>query len=453
MPEGRLNRRWRLAVVGVALATAIGGAWRGWEGANPDPHQSADERAYTHLARDLSRSFQYGDHQLRDAVHWPPGAPLAFSLADRIHHGHSRLGHNDIPTAYAFQAFFSTAQVPMAAAIAAMAGGPVAAVVAATVVALYPPLARAPADLLAEPLGGMLLCAALLALCWAIRRRSPWRAGLAGLLLGFALLTRADLTLLPFVLCAVTLGLLWRPGGPRLAALGAAALLAGTLVPTVPWTIYASGRDGTFVPIASGGGSNLFIGTYLPGDGTIFGLKEHFAAETKRRFPALRQVHPANLPQKYVLGAIARAPRGPKTDAVLRRKAFSQLGRAIVHQPGALLAMMGRKVWRLWGDYTIGGRQLHESWLRGVHLVLLGLALIGLLAGLFLRAGPEGAIALALFLTASLVNSVLVSEPRHGLTSLPVLFAAGAAGWTLLAGRAASRSRSSATSPSSAPPS
>ena len=177
------------------------------------------------VAIGLADTGRYGKRSL----HWPPGAPVAFAAAAKLSgrrrarpgpgHPGGLLGpvagrHGLIPLVFALALAAAgetrdrrpRGEHSGAATTAPLAAAPrraiVAGLVAAAVVATYPPLIEATGDLLSEPLGALWLTAALLALA---RRRFA----LAGLLLAAAVLTRANLlVLIPVV--AVMLG---RRGG------------------------------------------------------------------------------------------------------------------------------------------------------------------------------------------------------------------------------------------------
>jgi hypothetical protein len=107
--------------------------------------------------------------------------------------------------------------------------------------------------------------------------------------------------------------------------------------------------------------------------------------------------------------------------------------------PIAFTGMAARKVWRLWGGYTLGTYRNPRTWISALHLTLVGLGLLGLAAGLVVtRRAPLWLLAGVLaYVTA--VNAILVSEARHNLAVMPIVVAAGAAGLTLAAGRLRSR--------------
>ncbi len=405
----------RVALV-LALITVLAGVLRFDAAASPSRYQSVDERAYGRLARALATKSTYGDRRvMSDPVRWPPGAPVVFGLAHQLFPRESRERAVDVPAAYPVQAAVGTLLVPAVFALAALAAGPVAGLVAAGAVAVYPPLVSASGDLLTEPLGALALAVALIAVVLALRRPGPRRGALAGVLLGLAVLVRADLVLLPFLLAAVV-ALVLRS---RRGTLTAAVLAGATVLTLAPWSVYASGVAGRFVPVTSGGATNLFVGTYLPGDGTMFGLKRAlgFAPTT---------------PQLFVIDRVARghgAPPDEREDA-LRRAAAENVRRYVVGDPLGFAGMARRKVDRLWLSSTVGTYGTERPWTRAYHLLLVGLGALGLVAGLVATRGRAPAlwvvVAVVAYLTA--VNVVLVSEARHNLPVMPVLVAGGVAG-------------------------
>lgn len=424
----------RLLLVALALVTLVGGALRAQAAAAPSRYQSVDERAYARLARNLVRHHRYGDATMADPVRWAPGAPLMFAVAHRLRPRYDRDERWDVPAAYPWQAAVGTAAIPATYVLAALVAGPIAGLAAATAVALYPPLIDASGDLLSEPLGALLLVVALIAVVLALRRPTLARAAVAGALLGAAVLTRADMIAVPFLLAVVLGAAAWRRGGRgRGLAVGAAAL-AGTMALLGPWSAYASSQAGRFVPVSSGGASNLFVGTYLPGDGTIFGLKRALREEVLLVHPSERGRSFANISQrKYIDTVVALRPERDREDA-LRGAAAENLREYALGDPIAYTGMLVRKAQRLWLGYTVGTHGNQRTWILAVHLLLVALAAAGLLAGLLLRRSPALlAVAVPLAWTTA-VNLVLVSEARHNLPVMPLVAVAGFAGLALALG-------------------
>jgi len=350
----------------------------------------------------------------------------------------------DLPAAYWLQAFVSLGSALAALALAWALAGIWAGVAAAALVGLYPPLILATGEQLSEPLGALCVVAAFAALALAVRRRGWWAYALAGLALGAAVLTRADLLLAPFAvggLVALWLGVrAWRAGeGTVAGAAGRGALVvAGALLLMAPWSQYASERSGGFVPVTTGSGSALFVGTYLPGNGTTVGMKRALGAEAKRRNPRLRGTPDFDLEARSVLKVIAdRHPELPSTQAVAL-EGRRNVVRYLREDPVAFGAMMLNKVQRMWSRYARGGARPTSLPIRIWHVALVLLGVAGLGLGIVRgRSLVLAAIALVI-LYSTAVHMLVVSQARYNLPLMPALIAGGAAGWALfLRGRRA----------------
>jgi hypothetical protein len=255
------------------------------------------------------------------------------------------------------------------------------------------------------------------------RRRVPAAHLAAGVLLGACVLTRADLILVPFLCAAIVALGAWRRG---------ALVAGGALLVLAPWTGYASSREGSLVPVTTGGGSALFVGTYLPGDGHTVGMKRALGEAARRRDPRLRGVPDFELPAQSVLAVVAaRRPELPFEEAVAR-EGRENLVRYGLRRPVAFAGMMLEKgVVRMWSRYARGGAR-HTSWaIRAWHVVLVLGALAGQVAGLLARRDRTLAAILATVLCATAIHMVVVAQARYNLPLMPALLAGGAAGWFL----------------------
>jgi hypothetical protein len=385
--------------------TMLGGALRAREALSPDPRQSADERSYVSVALGLADTGRYGRH----ALHWPPGAPAAFAAAAKL--SGVRPTARDIPAAYWVQWLAGTALIPLAFALTAASaaeaprrrrraaslprGVAVAGLLVAAVVATYPPLVEATGNLLSEPLGALWLTAALL----AVARR---RFALGGALLAAAVLTRANfLVLIPVVALLL---------GRRGVWFGLVAL-----VPVVAWSINVG------APVTTGGGSSLFVGTFLPGGGTLLGAKRELHAETVRFAPALRGRRARDLPGDKVLDAVAARRPWLDRDAGLRAAALHNLATYPRERPLAFAGMVASKLPRLWLRPSRAGTRT-----RGVVRVWHVLLVLAAFAGLI---RSRNRTLLAVLVAFTLFHLIAGAMPRYALPLLPALFAAGAAGW------------------------
>lgn len=403
-------------------------------------YQSSDERSYGKLALNLAEDRQYGapKTKMREPLHWPPGAPMLFAAGHALFPSERSAETFDLPAAYWLQALVSLGSALLAFGLAWTLAGLWAGVAAAALVGAYPPLILASGEQLSEPLGAALVVAAFAALALAVRRGAWWGYGLAGVGFGAAVLTRADLLLVPFAVGALVV--LWlglrarrRRGDPLLGAVGAGALVvAGAVLVTAPWSLYASNRTGGFVPVTTGSGSALFVGTYLPGNGTTVGMKRALGAELKRRNPNLAGVPDFDLEARLVLKLIAdRHPELPEGEAVALegRRNISRYGRA---DPVGFAAMMLNKVQRMWTRYARGGARPTSLAIRVWHVALVLFCVAGLAVGIWRgRSLVLATIALAIA-SSTAVHMLVVSQARYNLPLMPALIAGGVAGWALL---------------------
>ena len=440
---------------GLALLAAItiaGGVLRVEPARDPSPYQSVDERAYARLARTLARHGEYGAKEMKDPLRWAPGAPVAFWVAHEIDPQPTGLRW-DVPAAYTMQWIFSTALIPAVFALAALLAGVPAGLLAAAAIAAYPPLIGATGDLLTEPLGALMLTVGLIAVVLALRRPTALLAAAAGTLLGLTVLVRADLLPVPFLLVALLGGVAWHAQGRRRGLVAAGAMVAGVLAMVGPWSAFASEREGKFVPVSTGGASNLYVGTYVPGNGTMFGLKREWGDRVREHIPRFRDYPDWKLPQLRVMDTVAAThPEEPDREAALRAAVRDNVRDHVLGDPVGYAGMAVSKVSRLWLNYSVGTIHRQQDAMRAVHIALVLAAFAGLAAGLVAQRGRSpGLWALAIVLAwVTVVNVVLVSEARHNLPVMPVLVAGGAAG-AALAVRQRSRTRTVTDRPSTRP--
>ena len=422
--------RWSIAAL-VAI-TVLGGALRFDAAGDPGAYHSRDAIAYSMIARGIVDNGTYGllgggGHGQQDPMHWPPGTPALFALAHAIDRD-SVTDDGAVTAAFPWQAAVGTLTILATFALVVLVAGPAAALLAALLVALYPPLVAASGDLLSEPLGALLLTAALAATVLTMRRPTRTAGAVAGLLLAATVLTRADLLLVPLI-ALVAIAAVTR--SPRAVA----PVLVALVVVLTPWTIFASSVTGHLVPLSSGGASNLWVGTYLPGDGSIFGSKRALAPEVKRLYPRLSDHRPDQISQVHVIRAVAARHPGLREEAALRKETLVNLREYALGAAGRV-----RRDARVEGLAALG--QLHARHLpaharpdpRPAPRPLRVRARRPRRRPRRTRRAELWAIgALLLYLTA--MNAVLVSEARHNLTVMPVLIAGGAMGFWLAAGR------------------
>jgi MFS family permease len=428
--------RARLPHILFAAILIVSFAFHAYRAANPTTsYQSADERAYCRLALNLAEHHRYGDPTVPTAntLHWPPGAPFLFALAHEIAPSAGSDRMKDIPAAYWAQALVSTGTTAAAYLLALLLAGPWAGVLAAALVGFYPPLILATGEQLSEPLGAFLLTCAFLALAWAVRRGRWPRYLLAGALFGLTALTRADLLLAGFLVAALLALWAWRQRTLRRGLEVGALVAGGAALAMAPWVIAASARAGHFVPITQGSASALFVGTYLPGDGTTVGMKRALAPELKKQRPALRGRGAMAIDAADFLALIAARHPGLPRDEAVSREARHNIVHYSTTDPLGFAGMMVNKVQRMWSRYARGGAR-HTSWeIRVWHILLVLAAVAGLVAGLWRSRSPVLAAILLVALYSTALHTLVVSQARYNLPLMPAMIAGGVAGWFLFA--------------------
>ena len=245
----------RRAVVVAALVAALiaaAGGLRLEAAGDRAGHPSADERAYVRLAADLRSTGSYGGPTTAHPLHWAPGAPVLFALADALTGHAASPGGIDTHAARRAQAVVGALTVGAAFALAALIAGVWAGLAAATAVAFLPPMITATEHLTSEPLGAFAVTAALAAVAWAWNRGRTAGFAVAGAALGVACLVRADVLLAALVLGPVIGVLHARRAGRRAGLAAGGATLAGLLVLVAPWSAWASVNERAFVPITDG---------------------------------------------------------------------------------------------------------------------------------------------------------------------------------------------------------
>jgi hypothetical protein len=160
------------------------------------------------------------------------------------------------------QAMVGALGVWIVARLAARAAGPQAAVIAAWLCAVYPPLVWTPAYIFSETLYGVLALGAVALIDAAVAApASPTQSPVSlaaiaagGLLTGLAILTRP--AMLFFV--ALAAPWLWWKRGP----LAATCLVLASIIVIAPWTARNLREYGRFVLVASEGGITFWTGNH-----------------------------------------------------------------------------------------------------------------------------------------------------------------------------------------------
>jgi hypothetical protein len=203
------------------------------------------------------------------------------------------------------------------------------------------------------------------------------------------------------------------------------ALLATALV-LAPWAIRNAVVLDRVVPVSTGGGKALYIGTYLGAHGDGAQLRELLLDER----PALRAElerngpvdDPANFALERVLARVAAESRpGLETDAALGSLGRSNLEYDLSEEPVRFAEMLVDKGYDTWTEPARG--VMREPAWRALQLAIVLLALAGLVVlGLARRWLEPAACGLVLaYMTA--VGALLIASPRRELVVVPIVAA------------------------------
>ena len=258
MAVDRLRARRHIAlaaVVGLALRLAFGLVY--WV----DKPLTHDEREYLALADGLAegRGFTYTDPPAGTTAQFgrAPGYPVFLAMVG-AGNAQATASPARVKVVQAILGAFGVCLIGFAALEAA---GVRSGIAAAWLSALYPPLVWIPAYVLSETLYSVLALATALTLQATVERRQensawppPGSALAAGILCGAAILVRPAML---FFLPLATVWLLWRRI-PRAAL----ALLLGTTLVVLPWTVRNYRTYGRVVLVASEGGVTFWTGNH-----------------------------------------------------------------------------------------------------------------------------------------------------------------------------------------------
>ena len=430
------DRRGKIAILAVlGIVTIAGLGLRVGYAVDQPAARPPDAVAYARIAESL-----YGDgsfdarppgvsREVQPASSYAPGLPLfvagLYELSGGVH----------LTLALIVLALLGAGAVPLTYLLGRRMAGPVAGLIGATALAVYPALLDYQGLLLTEPLAAFLLSAALVSFLRAADRPSPWGWLGSGALLGGLSLVRPE-----YLTLAVLLPLAWlireglRGGLRRSAALAGVSLL-GTALVLAPWTIRNAIVLDRAVPVSTGGGKALFIGTSLDADGDGPKLRELLLSERPALRERLSRGGPVDDPNRFVLerllGQVA-SERYPdlETDAALGRMGRENLEDDIVQEPIAFAGMLVDKAYETWTDAPRAVME-REPW-RALQLGIVILALLGLVA-LAVRRRFEAVILGLVLAYMTAVGALLIASPRRELVVLPVLAALAGVGATACA--------------------
>ncbi|MGC1853318.1 MAG: glycosyltransferase family 39 protein, partial [Solirubrobacterales bacterium] len=392
---GRAGLAALVAILLLGLGLRMGEAW---DGRSP----VYDAQGYAAIAANLERGdgFTLGRGATQPASNYSPGLPLfaagIYELSGGVHERLARI----------LLALIGSLAILLAYLIGRRLSGPLAGLLGAAVVAVYPALLEYQGMLMGEPLAATLLAGAVLATLW-VADAGPARSArwlLPGVLLGALALVRPEYLAISIPIAVVVFARggreSWRAGLAQ-----AVVMLVGLAMVVAPWTIRNAVALDRFVPISTGGGQVLFAGSYLPSGGD----PERVGEEVLERHPELLRGLPPEPRLEQILAALA-AQRYPdrETDAALARMGRERLWDDISEQPLEYTGFLAAKVWRIW---AFGPREvMQEPVWKALHWLLVALGLLGLVV-LGRQRRWEALLIGTVLLAATATGALLVASP------------------------------------------
>jgi 4-amino-4-deoxy-L-arabinose transferase-like glycosyltransferase len=371
----------KTTLVLLALIAVVGLGARAYVVAHPVANPADDSHAYFALAKALYEEGSFGGPEFRDSSDWSPGAPLLYAAAyyatGGAREGTARIVEALMGVAAIFVVFALGRRLGEATAPRARPGiASAVGLLTAFAVAVYPPFIHSTGELMSEPPAILTLPAAVLAFLWAGEQRErlwPWLV--PGFLFGLTAMFRPEYLFVGavfVVLAAVRVGRArgWKPG-----LAGAGLLVAALLLPIVPWTIRNVDVLGRVVPISTGSGKALYVGTFLPADGEYQRVKailyeRYDGRSLDPHSAALDAVDPTPLFDRVA----ARYPQLSR-DAALGRIGKDNFSKYFGEDPLGYLGMTVRKVGRMWSSGV--GEAMGSGPGRAVQILLVALGLAG----------------------------------------------------------------------------
>jgi 4-amino-4-deoxy-L-arabinose transferase-like glycosyltransferase len=437
------ERHGRTTLILLAAILVLGFGLRAYRVAEPLGSPGDDAHAYYALSKSLYTEGSYGGPRFENPSDWSPGAPLLYAAAFYATGG-AREG-----SARIVELLLGLAAIVVVYLLGRRIACRPAGLFAAFAVAVYPPFIHSTGALFSEPPAIFTLPAAVLGFLWAAESERRWAWAVPGLLFGLTALIRPDY--LPVgvafaLLAAIRTGRAWgwRPGLAGLALFAAAFLL-----PIVPWAIRNQVVLHRTVPISTGGGKALYVGTFLPADGEYDRVKARLLERYRHvdlppHSEALDRVDPTPLFDRVA----ARYPDLPR-DTALGKIGRGNFSKFFSEDPLGYVAMTARKAWRMWSAGI--GEAMESSAGRVVQVLLVALGLAGLVVlGLRRRWWELTAMATPLVLVTTVAAATLAAPRRNEVLMTLIFPLAGAAlarGAAAVSSGGPWHSRSQASSP------
>jgi 4-amino-4-deoxy-L-arabinose transferase-like glycosyltransferase len=395
------ERHGKTTLILLAAILVVGFGLRAYRVVEPLGTPGDDAHAYYALSKSLYEEGSYGGPTFRDASDWSPGAPLLYAASFYATAG-AREG-----TARIVELLFGLAAIVTVYLLGRRINCAPASLIAALGVAIYPPFIHSTGALFSEPPAIFTLPAAVLAFLWAADLNvSPAGGGrgggvrpgeaantptppdrtrglkwlVPGFLFGLTALIRPEYLLVGIAFALLAAIRICHERGWKRGLAGATLFVVALLLPIIPWTIHNQVTLDRTVPISTGGGKALYVGTFLPADGEYQRVKARLAERYLHRdlapdSEALERVDPTPLFDRVA----ARYPDLPR-DSALGKIGKRNFSKYAGEDPLGYAAMTARKLWRMWSGGVGEAMSSTPGRVAQVLLVLLGLAGLAVLA-------------------------------------------------------------------------
>jgi 4-amino-4-deoxy-L-arabinose transferase-like glycosyltransferase len=412
------QRYGKTTLILLALIAVVGLGARAYVVAKPVANPADDSHAYYALSKALYEEGSFGGPSFRDPSDWSPGAPLLYA-ASFYATGGAREG-----TARIVEALLGVAAILVVFLLGERLGGRWVGLLSAFAVAVYPPFIHSTGELMSEPPAILTLPAAVLAFLWASEQERLRAWLLPGLLFGLTAMFRPEYLFVGavfVVLAAIRVGTVrgWRPG-----LAGAGLLVLALLLPIVPWTIRNVDVLGRVVPISTGSGKALYVGTFLPADGEYQRVKALLVKRYEGRdlapdSAALDAVDPTPLFDRVA----NRYPDLPR-DSALGKIGKQNFSKYFGEDPFGYLGMTVRKVGRMWNSGV--GEAMSSGVGRALQILLVALGLAGAVL-LGLRRSWWELVALTTpIVLVTAIGAASLAAPRRNEVLMTLVFPLGA---------------------------
>jgi 4-amino-4-deoxy-L-arabinose transferase-like glycosyltransferase len=429
------QRYGKRTLIALGLIALSGLVVRAYVVVNPVSNPADDSHAYYAISKALYEEGSFGGPEFHDSSDWSPGAPFLYAAAFYATGG-AREG-----TARIVEALLGVATILVVFALGWRLGGRDlgrrVGLFAAFAVAVYPPFIHTTGELMSEPPAMLTLPAAILAFLWASDRqanavdpgmrgrlRSVWPWLVPGALFGLTAMFRPEYLLVGAAFVVLAAIRAWRDSEWRLGLTGAAVLLVALVLPILPWTIRNLVVLERLVPISTGSGKALYVGTYLPADGEYQRVKAILVQRYEHRdlapnSEALNKVDPTPLFDKVAAEEIDKHP-GLSRDQALGKVGKENLSKYFGEDPGGYLAMTARKVGRMWSSGV--GEAMDTTVGRVVQILLVALGLAGFALLALRRRWWEFVVLATPIALVTLVGAVSLAAPRRNEVLMTLVF-------------------------------